>query len=147
MIILALPSGKQGDTTGILCQFEEFGTSMGLYINETAILCITPHIKGRPEDYYRETVQVTIAMNGQDFNDIKSDAYVTFVGTGEDSRLLYFLFAVVLLALLILSLVACCSALIAYLNSSMKVKQVRNLEANVVITRLNDGGSIPRGAR
>jgi hypothetical protein len=59
-----LPSGKNGDTTGIVCNFEDFGNSMGMYINETTLLCVTPHIKGRPEDYYRETVQVTIAMNG-----------------------------------------------------------------------------------
>ena len=55
---------------------------MGMYINETAVMCVTPHIQGKPEDYARETVQVTVAMNGQDFNDIYSDAYVTFVGTG-----------------------------------------------------------------
>ena len=38
--------------TGILCNFEdEFGTSMGMYINETTVMCVTPHIQGRPEDY------------------------------------------------------------------------------------------------
>jgi len=59
-----LPSGKSGDVTGILCNFDEFGTSMGMYINETAIMCVTPHVQGRPEDYGRELVQVTVAMNG-----------------------------------------------------------------------------------
>jgi hypothetical protein len=62
--LLALPSGKSGDVTGILCNFDDFGTSMGMYINETTVMCITPHIQGRPEDYARETVQVTVAMNG-----------------------------------------------------------------------------------
>jgi len=109
-----LPSGQLGDSTGIVCKFEDFGTSMGIYVNETAILCITPHIQGRPEDYYRETVQVTIAMNGQDFNEVNSDAYVTFVGTGSDSRLLVFLIAVILIALLILAIIACCAASLNY---------------------------------
>merc|ERR1719361_1941978 len=118
-----LPSGKTGDTTGILCSFEDFGTSMGLYINEAAILCITPHIKGRPEDYCRETVQVTVAMNGQDFNEVQSDAYVTFVGTGEDSRLLFFL-----IALLILALIACCSAMIGYFSGLALKPEKRSLE-------------------
>ena len=107
---LALPSGRSGDVTGILCNFEDFGTSMGMYINETAVMCITPHIQGRPEDYSRETVQVTVAMNGQDFNEIDSDAYVTFVGTGSDSNLLKILILVLLLALLIVSIWLCWAA-------------------------------------
>ena len=109
-----IPSGKDGDTTGILCNFEDFGTSMGLYINETTIMCVTPHLQGRPEDYYRETVQVTLAMNGQDFNEIQSEAYVTFVGTGSDSSLLYAILAIILIALLILALMACCAASLAF---------------------------------
>ena len=103
-----MPTGKNGDVTGILCNFEDFGTSMGMYINETTVMCVTPHIQGRPEDYGRVSVQVTVAMNGQDFNDIQSDAYVTFVGTGSDSNILKILFFCLLLALLILALVAYC---------------------------------------
>ena len=78
---------------------------MGMYINETTIMCVTPHIQGHPEDYGREIVQVTVAMNGQDFNDIESDAYVTFVGTGSNGHL-KILILILLIALLIL---ACCA--------------------------------------
>lgn len=102
-----MPS-RNGDLTGLLCNFEEFGTSMGMYINETTVMCVTPHIKGRPEDYGRETVLVTVAMNGQDFNEINSDAYVTFVGTGSGGGLLKILIFILLLALLILALIYCC---------------------------------------
>ena len=42
-IYIALPS-RTGDLTGLLCNFEEFGTSMGMYINETTVMCVTPHI-------------------------------------------------------------------------------------------------------
>ena len=103
--------------TGILCNFDQFGTSMGMYINETTVMCVTPHIQGHPEDYSRETVQVTIAMNGQDFNDIGSDAYVTFVGTGSDNTLLKLFLLVLLLALLI---VACVSVLLPKLPGPPK---------------------------
>ena len=65
-----MPTKRGGEQTGIMCSFEEFGTSMGMYINETTILCVTPHIQGRPEDYTYHTVKVAVAMNGQDFNDI-----------------------------------------------------------------------------
>ena len=118
---------------------------MGLYINETAILCITPHVKGRPEDYYRETVQVTIAMNGQDFNDIQSNAYVTFVGTGEDSRLLFFLLAVILIALLILALIACCASMIKYFSMGIQ-REKPSLDANVVSLRDSSGSTLQRGS-
>lgn len=103
-----LPSGKNGDVTGILCNFDDFGTSMGMYINETTVMCVTPHIQGHPEDYARETVQVTVAMNGQDFNEMDSDAYVTFVGTGSDSSLLKILLFCILLALLIIAIYFAC---------------------------------------
>jgi len=105
-----LPSGKSGDVTGILCNFEDFGQSMGMYINETTVMCVTPHIQGKPEDYARETVQVTVAMNGQDFNDIYSDAYVTFVGTGASWLHIKILLFILLLALLILACWGYCSA-------------------------------------
>ena len=81
---------------------------MGMFINETAIMCVTPHIQGRPEDYGRVPVQVTVAMNGQDFNEVDSDAYVTFVGTGSDSNLLKILLFCLLLALLILAIAFFC---------------------------------------
>ena len=101
-----MPSGRSGDVTGILCNFDEFGNSMGMYINSTTVMCVTPHIQGRPDDYGRETVQVTVAMNGQDFNDIDSDAYVTFVGTGSNGGWKILIF-ILLLALLILACFFC----------------------------------------
>ena len=110
VICLALPS-RTGDLTGLLCNFEEFGTSMGMYINETTVMCVTPHIQGRPEDYGRETVQVTVAMNGQDFNEIGSDAYVTFVGTGGGGGALKLLIFILLLAMLILAIIYLCGML------------------------------------
>jgi hypothetical protein len=116
-----LPSGKSGDLTGILCNFDEFGTSMGMYINETTVMCVTPHVQGHPEDYGRETVQVTIAMNGQDFNEVGSDAYVTFVGTGGGGGHLKILIFILLLAMLILALI--------YLFGMMGAQPKRQSEA------------------
>jgi hypothetical protein len=64
-LFIAVPTGKSSkDQFGILCNFEEFGHSMGVYINETALLCVSPRVPGDPEDYHRETVLVTVAMNG-----------------------------------------------------------------------------------
>lgn len=113
---------------------------MGMYINETTVMCVTPHIQGRPEDYARETVLVTVAMNGQDFNDVRSDAYVTFVGTGSDSKMLKALFLVLLLTLLILACFAICTpGLIA--PPPRIDKPISQVAGDTVI---RTGGSIPR---
>ena len=113
-MFLALPTRRGSDATAMLCGWEQFGTSMGMYVNDTHAMCVTPHIAGRPEDYYRETVNVVVAMNGQDFADVESDVYVTFIGTGSDRGLLIFLLAILLLALLILACLTCCAAVINY---------------------------------
>jgi hypothetical protein len=47
-----------------MCNFEQFGNSMGLYINDTYVMCVSPRITGHPDDYYRETVTVRVAING-----------------------------------------------------------------------------------
>ena len=125
----------------MLCQWEQFGTSMGMYVNETFAMCVTPHIQGRPEDYYRETVNVAVAMNGQDFADVESDAFVTFVGTGSDKGILIFLLAILLLALLILACLACCAAAVNYKQVDERKGLQRNALSNVqtVMTRDGDG--------
>lgn len=108
-----VPTGKTSkDQFGILCSFEEFGHSMGMYVNETALLCVSPRVPGDPEDYSRETVKVSVAMNGQDFDDIDSYAHVTFVGTGSDLYIWKWIITFILVALLLLALAMCCSALI-----------------------------------
>lgn len=81
-------AGSSLGSSGIMCRFEHFGDTIGMYVNSTAILCISPSSNLNPEDVYREEVQVTVAMNGQDFDSEKSNAYVTFVGTGSDLKLL-----------------------------------------------------------
>lgn len=144
-ITLALPSGKSGDVTGILCNFDEFGNSMGMYINSTAVMCVTPHIQGHPEDYGRETVQLTVAMNGQDFNDIDSDAYVTFVGTGSNGGWKILIF-ILLLALLI---AACFGFFLTWSQGGpkkeMPAQHVFNDDPTVLQPRDTGGRTLPKG--
>jgi hypothetical protein len=61
--------GVQSDDYGIKCKFGRFGNSAGTYINKTTILCLTPAIQDEPEDINEETIVLTVAMNGVDFND------------------------------------------------------------------------------
>lgn len=45
-------------------------------------MCLTPNIADDPEDISTETVLVTVAMNGVDYNDDSSQVNFTFTGTG-----------------------------------------------------------------
>lgn len=98
-------------TGGVSCSFGDFGTSMGMYINQTTMLCLTPHIAGTSDDYSTETVTVGIAMNGQDFMEETSYAKVTFVGTGSGPGFFHFVITALLIALLLLAIFTCVTAL------------------------------------
>lgn len=73
---------------GIMCRFESFGDSVGMYVNATTILCVTPTNNLKPSDISSDQVQITVAMNGQDFDSSTSNAYITFVGTGSDMEII-----------------------------------------------------------
>jgi len=47
-----------------MCQFGRFGSTQAIYINETMIKCVTPAVDDEPDSIYRETVKLSIAMNG-----------------------------------------------------------------------------------
>lgn len=77
---------------------------MGLYVNSTFVMCVSPRISGHPDDYYREEVLVRVAINGQDFQEVGSEAVVTFVGTGQAKGFVHFIIATILIALLLIVL-------------------------------------------
>lgn len=49
---------------GIECKFGRFGVGLGMFVNKTTIKCVTPSISEDPEDIWRETVRLTVALNG-----------------------------------------------------------------------------------
>jgi len=63
---------------GIKCKFGRFGTSPATYINSTTILCLTPNIQQDPSEISTESVALTVAMNGVDFNDEYTEVDFTF---------------------------------------------------------------------
>ena len=107
-MFVAIPVNANGviDQNSVRCSFEDLGTSLGMYVNETTVICVSPHAPGGPSAYSRETVIAAVALNGQDYNEIDSTALVTFIGTGGGRILQYLVFAL-LLALLLLSCAAC----------------------------------------
>jgi hypothetical protein len=60
-----IPTGKSTlGQYGIECKFGRFGHGMGMYINKTTIKCMTPSVQDDPDSIWKETVKITVALNG-----------------------------------------------------------------------------------
>ena len=55
------------EPTVIKCKFGHFGETAAVRINETTVMCTTPATDVSPDDVYKETINVAVAMNGVDF--------------------------------------------------------------------------------
>ena len=65
-----IPMNRADDSEySITCKFGRFGTSPGILVNSTLVKCITPNIEEDPANIYREEVQLSVALNGQNFNE------------------------------------------------------------------------------
>lgn len=82
-----------------------------MYVNSTTIKCITPAIEEEPDSIYRETVKLTVAMNGVDHEDQNSELEFTFVGTGTYMVFWPFLVGALLIGLLVAALILCSAAI------------------------------------
>jgi hypothetical protein len=96
---------------GITCQFGRFGETQAIFINETVIKCVTPSIEDEPDSIYREVVKLTVAMNGVDHDESSSTIEFTFVGTGTYLVFWPFIIGALLIGLLIVALVLCCTTI------------------------------------
>jgi len=76
------PEGESFEQYSLKCKFGRFGSSPATYLNKTHILCLTPNLHEGPSEISTETVSLTVAMNGVDYNDDFSNISVVFVGTG-----------------------------------------------------------------
>lgn len=117
LLIIAIPTYKNKKPSyDILCKFGRFKDSVGTYLNKTAIKCAVPSIKDDPDTIYRETVKVTVAQNGKDFDEENSDVEVTFVGTGSFLGFWSAILATLLIGLLIVAIFFYCGAILASLK-------------------------------
>ena len=113
LILIATPNGGSSSIGqyGIECRFGRFGIGVGMYVNRTTIKCITPSVQDDPDDVWRETVQIEVALNGQDFDEDNSDVDFTFVGTGSTLVFWPYVIGTLLIGLLLVAIVVFCSAL------------------------------------
>ena len=104
---LAIPqkgyADLDNDQYGLKCKFGRFGVTTATYLNKTTILCLTPNIEDDPSDISTETVPVTVAMNGVDFNDDESDLEYSFNGTGGRVSTWVIIMGTIIFGLLIVS--------------------------------------------
>lgn len=89
-----------GGLSAIKCKFGRFGEANAVYVNATTVKCTTPPADDSPDEIYRETVVLGVAMNGQDFLDDASTTEFTFVGTAP-----YISFATIVMTLLAVAFV------------------------------------------
>jgi hypothetical protein len=68
---------------------------------------VTPIFEDDPDSIYRETVKLTVAMNGVDHEDASSELEFTFIGTGTYLVFWPFLIGVLLVCLLIVAVIFC----------------------------------------
>jgi hypothetical protein len=67
--------------SGMRCKFGRFGEASAVYINETFIKCTTPPYDETADSIYKESADISVAMNGVDFNDDVTTANFQFMGT------------------------------------------------------------------
>lgn len=119
-----LPSAEgTASQYGIECNFGRFGNGQGMFVNRTTIKCITPSVQEDPEDIWRETVKLTVALNGQDFDEDNSDLDFSFVGSGSTLAFWPWVLGTLLVGLLLVALVVFCSALLNMANVNNIVKR------------------------
>jgi hypothetical protein len=81
-----------------------------MYINKTTIKCVTPSVSEDPEDVWRDTVKITVALNGQDFDEETSDVDFTFLGTASSLSFWPYVIGTLLIGLLLVAMIVYCSA-------------------------------------
>lgn len=94
-----------------------------MFVNSSAVLCLTPNIPGTSDDYATELVTVGVAMNGQDSNEETSNAKVTFVGTGSSMVVWQFILKAIIIALILLGVFACCIGAYNAFKPTQRIKQ------------------------
>jgi len=95
---------------GIECKFGRFGNGLGQFINKTCIKCLTPAVSDDPDDIWKETVKVTVSMNGQDFDDENSEVDFTFVGTGSTLSFWPYVLGTLIIGMLLVAMITFCAA-------------------------------------
>jgi hypothetical protein len=126
---------------GIMCKWGRFGETSGVYINETCVKCVTPAVEDDPDSIYRETVTILVALNGQDYDEDSSDALFTFIGTGTYLVFWPFIIGALLVGLLILALVVCCSMLF----NSISMSEGMRGGSKPHTENIGGGLSVPKG--
>ena len=130
---------------GITCQFGRFGETQAVYINATVIKCITPAIEEDPDSIYRETIKLTVAMNGVDHQE--SDIEFVFVGTGTYLVFWPFIIGALLIGLLIAALILCSATLFQKISMEdmLSNRNRGNPEGTPHVMNIGGGVMVPRG--
>lgn len=110
-------------------------------MNKTHILCLTPNIRESPSEIATETVSLTVAMNGVDYNDEYSDLTVTFVGTGQGLSIGVVIMGTLIFALLIISIIVFLFGLQTLIAAQNQKSDFNDSQGNPSNPGPGDGGN------
>ena len=71
---------------------------------------MVPSLHEEAKHIYKEKVLLSVAMNGQDYNDDRSTANIVLIGSGKKFSFWPWLFGTILIALLIVAIFMCVMA-------------------------------------
>lgn len=100
-------------------------------------MCLTPNIQDDPADISEESVTVTVAMNGVDFNDDYSEVEFIFVGTGGSISVLVVILGTLIFGLLIVSVLIFVGGLQEFIKQKSREEVPRPS-----YTHINERGNI-----
>jgi len=91
----------------IRCKFGRFGETFAVFVNSTAIKCLTPSLNENPEDIYKEMVVFSISMNGYDYAYEINTFDFTFIGTGTWLHMGPIILGILLFGLVVVAFIWC----------------------------------------
>lgn len=112
---------RPGSVTTLKCRFGRFGEASAIYVDSKTIKCTTPPADDPPDTIYKETVNLAVALNGQDYMEDDSATEFTFIGTAP-----YISFATIVMTLLAIAFVGFAGTLLA--GDWYQVRHLRGAE-------------------
>ncbi|CAI2384727.1 unnamed protein product [Moneuplotes crassus] len=105
-------AGSKYSDYGIHCKFGKYGETPGIIVDANTVKCNTPNIHKKPEDLDREVVTVSVAQNGQNYNEYNSECDYVFTGTGSGTSFWPWIIGLLLLFILLIAALLCCATII-----------------------------------
>lgn len=113
------------------CKFGFLGTMPAVYINRTTIICVTPAVHD-PKDIPLDGVSVdlTLAMNGQDYTTNENEIQIKFIGTDKDNEMIPMIYIIVFVSTILFILLFAAITVFCFGLKKMYMAKSQHSEAS-----------------